>query len=349
MGLGIQAAALWLAWAGAGSPLQDGSPQGDPGEFAFAPSIEQRLTLTPDEVRVGEPLRVRAEVWHPAGTRVEFSLPEADPESGWWWQDLSPFASRPLSEEVGAQWLAVAEWTLVPLEQASARGEAGWSWFEGQTLPLWEASLFQGEQEFRFNLGGDDLTVKSNLGPEDGAPPPLRGLPDPRPALSPAELWRRAGWVAGASFAVFLAGLWLTLRGTRARPKPEPEPTPRERLERIAALRDREANGEQRRDACFELTALCRAAVDRRHDRARAHLTDDEWLEHVRRTPGEANSEWIPGVERLLRLCQRAKYAGEPPSGWALEELHGLADSLLKQLDAPTPEEPQVAVGEGSR
>ena len=348
MGIGLQGAALLLAWASVGHPLQDDVAQGQPADFAFAPSIEQRLTLTPDEVRVGEPLRVRAEVWHPAGTRVEFSLPEADPESGWWWQDLSPFASRPLTADAGSQWLAVAEWTLVPLEQASARGEAGWSWFEGQTLPVWEASLFQGEQEFRFNLGGDDLTVKSNLGPEDLEPPPLRGLPDPRPALSPAELWRRAAWVAGASFAVFLAGLWLTLRGTRARPRPEPDATPRERLERIAALRDREASGEQRRDACFELTALCRTAVDLRQDRARAHLTDDEWLEHVRREPGEAAADWIPGLERLLRLCQRAKYAGEPPSGWAMEELGGLADGLLARLDAAAPAELQTVAGEES-
>ena len=201
MGVQLQTAALLLAWAGAFGSLQEDERPAESLPFALASSIEQRIRLSPEEVRVGEPLRVRAEVWHPPGTRVEFTLPEADPESGWWWQDLSPFASRPLDGNADAQWLAVAEWTLVPLEQASARGEAGWSWFERQNLPVWEARLFQGEQEYRFNLGGDALTVKSNLGPEDVAPPSLRGLPDPRRALGQAALWRRAGWVAGASFA----------------------------------------------------------------------------------------------------------------------------------------------------
>lgn len=308
-------------------------------DLALAPLVERRLTLTPDEVRVGEPLRVRAEVWHPAGTRVEFELPPADPESGWWWQDLSPFASRPLTDAPESQWLAVAEWTLVPLEQASARGEAGWSWFAGQTLPVWEATLWADEAQFRFELGGEALTVESNLEEQAQGPLPLRGLPAPRPALTPAELWRRAGWVAGASFAVFLAGLWLTLRGTRSRPKPAPAPTARERFEALAALRDREASGEQRRDACFELTALCRSAADQHQGAERGHLTDEEWLEAVRREPTDSNADWVPGLERLLRLCQRAKYAGEPPSGWAMEELHGLADALLTRLEAPRAEE----------
>jgi hypothetical protein len=91
------------------------------------------------------------------------------------------------------------------------------------------------------------------------------------------------------------------------------------------------------------LTALCRAAVDREQGAARGHLTDEEWLERVRREPGAGDAEWIPGLERLLRLCQRAKYAGEPPSGWATEELHGLAEALLARLEAEREREQELA------
>lgn len=300
--------------------------------------IEQRLTISPDSVRVGEPLRVRVEVWHPPGTRVEFELPETDPEGGWWWQDLSPFASLPVSEEPRAMLKAVAEWTMVPLEQAAVRGEAGWSWFEQQRLPSFQARLIDGIDEFEFRLGESDLRVLSNLTPETLGPPNLRGLPEPLPARSEAEYWRRAGYVAGVSLFVFLAGLVLTLRGTRSAPAPLPPLSPRERWSSLAGAKDRESDSESRRNACFELTSLCRDAVDARQASQRRHLTDEEWIAEVQAAVGEQGAVWLPGAERLLRLCRRAKYAGEPPSGWAMEELHGLADKLLLALEAPKEE-----------
>ena len=278
----------------------------------LAPADELRVlsvTALPEEVEIGEPATIMVVVEHAPGERF---LPP--PES-------------PAGEDPG--WALLSGPDRVVADRTPERGRAATAW--GWTYMVLEA----GERALPpFELrteGGETVTVEppaitvrpSLLEGEDLARklPGLHPVADERPPL-------RIGHVGALLLALVAVGFFVTRLRRGVDPGEEP-PTPAALL---ADLRERELDDPAvARAVTYELTRIARGAVDRARERDGSGFTDEEWLAGAR---GDLPAAAREPVDNLLAAAGDIKYGGSVPTRFKVEELLGVADGLVRTLEA---------------
>jgi hypothetical protein len=212
----------------------------------------------------------------------------------------------------------------------------------GQTVPptLWGGATAEGRPDFRApasgalaapeipgdgHAPGPSLRVRSLLDGQS-APFPLRAVLDPEPEVSELVAWRRAGLVivlCGLGTLLVLRGM---LRPLDFPPPSAPPPSLAERLRRARGLAEERASAPPPRELYYELSALLRAATQRRTGRGLNGHTDEEWLASQGDALSPAERQEL---EQLIRRLARAKYGPEALSPWAARELVQACEARL--------------------
>lgn len=294
------------------------------------PASEARAVLVVErpEVHLGEPFELRVDVDHGAGSVLRVGELPWRPEQGW----LLFEAGEPvaLDRADGRGLTTTVRFRVAAIEQAQVETEDGWAWSASRAVPAPELVLVDADGERPVACAPAELVALSVLAVGEDTPRPLPGLLAPPPAAPARQSWLRAAVVAAVSAAV-LVWAWLVLLRQRgdggAR---RPEATVDERRRAIdGVLRAGEASPA----LVFELTALVRDAVDARLAAPRRGLTDAEWLAAL---PRDADLASLGGrLGEFLARAARAKYAGDEPTQFAVEELAREALALVDAARAP--------------
>jgi hypothetical protein len=281
--------------------------------LALAADASARWRVEPatGEVEVGEPFRLVLEVEHEPGTSAAELVPGELALSDAW---LLLGREEVRSVAIGARQRSLFTWSLAALEP----GERAL----GEEL----AGFVLGPAVTRIQAGETRVQVRSVLAEGEDAPRPLAGFEG---ELGAAPEGSAFPWALVSGLALVVAVLfgWWWARRRRARARPAPLPSPEERLAELAA---RAAAGEGR-EGCYALTRFLREHTDRRRQRDRAALTDEEWLAELAGAP-ELPKSALDELGGVFERAARVKYAGEEPSPWALEETFAGARRALAGL-----------------
>ncbi|MEM7308189.1 MAG: hypothetical protein AAF682_16030 [Planctomycetota bacterium] len=268
---------------------------------ATAPAAQEvtaRAHVEPLSVAVGEPLEVVLELRHPAGLRPRAEEPLLDPSSPWVFLEHRGEPPRPDGAELER---TVLVWKLLCLSPG-----------EAVDPPALFYSVRTPGGGRLMEVDAAPVPVTGLLAEGEDAPRPIAGLrtlEEPPPAPSP---WPLLG--GGAALACLCVGLALIVRSRRLRgPKLAPAPALAQRIEALRGL----SLGERARQ--YELTRLVREALDERSGTDRSGLTDEEWARAIS-ADGGLSEPSLRAASELFEQAARTKYAGEMPTGWAVDE-----------------------------
>ncbi len=278
--------------------------------LALVQTQEPHWEVTPREAQLGLPIELVLTL--PEAGKAGGEPPELELDYGW------AILDGPRRERRGERWSW--HWTLAALEA----GE--------RTLP---ALTLEGGDE-PLTVPETTLTVQGVLAADEDAPRPLPAFRTVEERTSPVRPTHILGFLAGMGL---LAAALFVLRRRRRR---KAAPLPSSPLERLADL-DRE----QARSLAIELTSILRSATEESLGlEPRPASTDEEWLAAL-----EHEGRLDPGRRRelgeLLELCHRIKFAGWRPTRFAIDELVGRTEALLRRLvqevEADQPREEALA------
>jgi hypothetical protein len=271
--------------------------QAEDGGLGAAPRARARWVDPPRAVELGAPFALVLEIEHASGDAPAVAPGELASDPAWAvLEGGTPLALPDLVDP--RRRVSEVRWTVVALE-------AG-------TLALPAPALSYAAPE-----GGTPQDVAVESAHElEVAGVLAEGEDEPRPMpadLGVDEAARGSLWPAFAAGAVAaLAALAAVFVLRRARREPAPAPRPPTPLERLAALEEAALDDPGAvRAAHVALSSALREHLDA--GRARAALTDEEWLEALR-LPADGE------LARLLAECRPVEYGGELPTHWATRE-----------------------------
>jgi len=293
------------------------------GLAAFAGEVRTRLLVEPAEVELGRPFELVLEVRHPVSVEVALGGGEDVEEyldGSWVLFGSRREPSRIDPDDPGSR-VTRRVWELASLEPGA------------RTLPgAFVAAIVPAATEV-LETATASVTVVSLLGEEEDGPRPLAGFAEDFGRSSTAD--ERRGWLP---WVLVLAGLvvigalaWALQRARSRPPAVAPPAHPLDRLAAIAA--DLKAGEADVADLHFALSSLLREATDGLLGRTSEGMSDDEWLLALAGEP-RVGAEARERLAEALERCSEVKYAGQRPTGWALEETLERARRALEAVGA---------------
>ena len=301
-------------------------------QVPLAPAAYARALLVVErpEVELGEPFELRIEVEHDVGTVLRVGELPWDLDEGWLLFDAgTPLA---LDRPDGRGLVTTVRYRLAATEQTQVETEDGWTWSATREVPAPELTLVSGDDVFELACEPATILATSVLEVGEDLPRGFPSLVEPEPGPSDRARWQRAGAVAAVSIGVLFWAWLVLLRRAGGDPNRTIRPTLGDRRRRVLAeIREGAATAE----LVYELTDLTREAMDELMGQPRRGLTDAEWIAAL---PHDASL--APLRERtaeFLARAARAKYSGDEPTSWAVEELAAECSAILDAVEAYRP------------